>query len=52
MSYVLWLVSWYPNKTDAFAGDFIERHAKAVSLNSKLIIIFVTKDTAKNKTRY
>ncbi len=49
MSYVLWLVSWYPNKTDAFAGDFIERHAKAVSLNSKLVIIFVTKDPAKNK---
>ena len=44
MNYVLWLVSWYPNRTDKFAGDFIERHAKAVSQYCKLIIIFVTKD--------
>lgn len=50
MNYVLWLVSWYPNRTDAFAGDFIERHAKAVSSYSKLVIIFVTKDPAADKT--
>ena len=50
MNYVLWLVSWYPDRTDAFAGDFIERHAKAVSPYSKLIIIFVKKEERKNKT--
>lgn len=44
MNYVLWLVSWYPNRTDRFAGDFIERQAKAVSRHTKLVLIFVTKD--------
>ncbi len=41
---VLWLASWYPCKTDAFAGDFIERHAMAVSGFVKLTVLFVTKD--------
>ncbi len=43
-TYVLWLPSWYPNRTDAFAGDFIERHAQAVSLHIKTVVILVTKD--------
>lgn len=28
---VLWLASWYPNKYEPVNGDFIQRHAKAVS---------------------
>lgn len=44
MNYVLWLVSWYPNRTDKFAGDFIERQARAASHYTKLVLIFVTKD--------
>lgn len=28
---VLWLASWYPNKFEPVNGDFIQRHAKAVS---------------------
>lgn len=28
---VLWLCSWYPSAVDAFTGDFIQRHARAVS---------------------
>lgn len=44
MNYVLWLVSWYPNRTDKFAGDFIERQARAVAQYTKLVLIFVTKD--------
>lgn len=28
---VLWLCSWYPSAVDAFVGDFIQRHARAVS---------------------
>ncbi|MBM3431851.1 MAG: glycosyltransferase family 4 protein [Bacteroidetes bacterium] len=28
---VLWLCSWYPSSVDLFSGDFIQRHAEAVS---------------------
>ena len=38
---ILWLVSWYPNKTDVFDGDFIQRHAKAASLFDDIHVIFV-----------
>ena len=31
MMKVLWLASWFPNKYEPFLGDFIERHAHAVS---------------------
>jgi glycosyltransferase involved in cell wall biosynthesis len=43
---VLWLASWYPNKTDFFNGDFIERHAKAVApfVNSLTVIAAVKDD--------
>src|SRR5688572_25833035 len=41
---ILWLASWYPNRTDAFVGDFIERHAKAVSTLVKLTVMVVVKD--------
>ncbi len=44
MNYALWLVSWYPNRTDKFLGDFIERHAKATALFCKVIVLFITKD--------
>lgn len=43
--YALWLPSWYPNKINHFDGDFIERHAKAVSEFEKLMILFVIKDS-------
>ena len=42
--YVLWLPSWYPNKMDPFDGDFIQRHAKAVSLHKKIHVIFIKAD--------
>jgi len=41
---VLFLASWYPSKVDAFDGDFIERHAKAISLTNKVFVIYVVKD--------
>ena len=41
---VLWLASWYPNRTDIFNGDFIERHAIAVSAFVKLTVLVVIKD--------
>ncbi len=48
-NYVLWLVSWYPGKTDVFNGDFIERHAKAVAGFTPLVVIFITKDNTLKK---
>ena len=41
---VLWLVSWYPNRLDKFTGDFIQRHAQAVSQYCTVEVIFVKKD--------
>ena len=40
----LWLVSWYPDKISPFNGDFIKRHAEAVSLYDDVHVIYVTKD--------
>ncbi len=43
MKNVLWLASWYPNRADNFDGDFIQRHAKAVSGFCKVHVIYVVK---------
>jgi glycosyltransferase involved in cell wall biosynthesis len=43
MRKILWLASWYPNKTDSFTGDFIQRHAKAASLFDQIIVLHVAK---------
>ena len=42
---VLWLVSWYPNRLAPFNGDFIKRHAEAVSLYHDVQVIYVVRDT-------
>jgi glycosyltransferase involved in cell wall biosynthesis len=49
-SYVLWLPSWYPNKLDPFDGDFIQRHAQAVSAYKPIHVCFVVKDENKQVT--
>src|SRR5687767_10204441 len=41
---ILWLTSWYPNKLEPLSGDFIERHAKAASLQNDVTVIHVVKD--------
>jgi hypothetical protein len=41
---ILVLPSWYPSKINLFAGDFIERHVKAISLYSRQYVIYVIKD--------
>lgn len=38
---VLWLASWYPNKISPLEGDFIQRHAQAVSLRMPVTVIYV-----------
>ncbi|MEP7255115.1 MAG: glycosyltransferase [Ferruginibacter sp.] len=43
MKNVLWLTSWYPNRMDNFDGDFIQRHARAVSGFCKVHVIYVVK---------
>lgn len=41
---ILWLASWYPNRLAPFDGDFIQRHAEAVSLLYDVTVIFIKKD--------
>jgi glycosyltransferase involved in cell wall biosynthesis len=41
---VLWLPAWYPSKIDFLPGDFIDRHAKSVSLFADVVVVFVTKN--------
>lgn len=42
--HVLFLPKWYPNRLDAFDGNFIENHAKAIAKFSKIGILFVHSD--------
>ena len=44
MKKVVWLCSWYPNRTNAFDGDFIQRHARAVSRFCHVHVIYVVKE--------
>ncbi len=39
---VLWLASWYPNKFEPVNGDFIQRHAKAVSQLLPIHVFHIT----------
>jgi glycosyltransferase involved in cell wall biosynthesis len=42
---IIWLCSWYPNKYDAFDGDFIQRHARAAALYNDIFVIHVRPGT-------
>ncbi len=44
MTNILWLASWYPSRLNSFNGDFIERHAKAVSKYVHLTVLVILKD--------
>jgi glycosyltransferase involved in cell wall biosynthesis len=41
---ILWLCSWYPSKLLPFNGDFIKRHAEAVSLYEDICVIHIVRD--------
>ena len=42
---VLWLASWYPNRTAPYNGDFIERHAIATApFVQQLFVVVIVKD--------
>ncbi len=51
MKSVLWLASWYPNKLSPFDGDFLQRHAKSVSLFNRVHVIYLVKDESKSITQ-
>src|SRR5215203_573613 len=38
---ILWLASWYPNRHDAYDGDFVQRHARAAALFNDIHVIVV-----------
>jgi glycosyltransferase involved in cell wall biosynthesis len=42
--HVLFLCGWYPSRISPTNGDFIERHAKAVSLKHRVTVIHVITD--------
>jgi glycosyltransferase involved in cell wall biosynthesis len=46
---VLFLCGWYPSRVSPTNGDFIQRHAEAVSLNHKVTVIHITTDSKLNK---
>lgn len=49
---VLWLASWFPNRTSPFNGDFVERHALATAtFVDQLFVLTVVKDDAMEKGR-
>ncbi|MBX3256069.1 MAG: glycosyltransferase [Chitinophagaceae bacterium] len=39
---ILWLASWYPNEISPLDGDFIQRHARAVSIYTPVTVIYVS----------
>ena len=44
MSSVLWLTSWYPSRVHPTNGDFVERHAHAVTEFVPLVVLLIEKD--------
>jgi glycosyltransferase involved in cell wall biosynthesis len=42
---ILFLSSWYPNKEDMFAGNFVQRHAKAVSTLCDVTVLYFHADS-------
>jgi len=41
---LLWLTGWYPNKTEPYTGDFLQRHAAAVALHHQVEVIHLVRD--------
>ena len=42
--YILWLASWYPTKIVPGNGDFIQRHAYAVSIYQQIVLVHTIHD--------
>lgn len=52
MNKILFLASWYPGRVDFLNGDFVERHAHAISLKNAVTVIFVCKDPLLKKKKF
>lgn len=48
---ILWLCSWYPNRLELFNGDFVQRHAEAVSKFEDIHVIHLVRDKEGTLTR-
>lgn len=48
---ILFLSSWYPNRVFPTLGNFVQKHAEAVALQSNVIALYVCSDE-KNKETY
>lgn len=49
--YILWLPSWYPNRLNAFDGDFIQRHAYAAATHQNIHVVHFMRDTEAHVTK-
>lgn len=49
--HILFLCSWYPSKVLPTNGDFIQRHAKAVSLQHKVSVLHIISDKSIYKSK-
>ncbi len=49
---IIWLASWYPHPGNPYEGDFIQRHAKALSKFSDLTVFYVSQDGIDNEVEY
>jgi len=47
---VLWITGWYPNRTEPFAGDFVQRHAQAISSFCDVGVLHIVRTTDKEIT--
>jgi glycosyltransferase involved in cell wall biosynthesis len=44
MNKILWLCSWYPHPGYPYEGDFIQRHAKALSIYAPVTVFYVSQE--------
>lgn len=49
---VLFLTRWYPNRVDKLDGNFIENHARAVSMYCDLAVLYVGADPNMSEKKY
>lgn len=49
---ILFISRWYPNRVDKLDGNFIENHARAVSLYADLAVLYVGADPGMSDKNY
>lgn len=50
--HILFLTSWYPDRVTKDNGDFIQRHAKAISLRHDVTVLYAVKDVEIKHQRF